>query len=234
MNVFYTPDISGDVCVLNESESHHIIKVLRKKEGEDVYLIDGNGGFFQGNITEAHPKHCKVTISAQLEANETRNYRLHLAIAPTKNINRFDWLLEKITEIGIDEITPVISFHSERKKIKSNRAENIVISAMKQSLKSYKPVIHNITGFNDFVNQDFKEKKIIAHCRDDTNKKALQDQINHGENILILIGPEGGFSEEELKHARGKGFLPTHFGNSRLRTETAGIAACYTVYLSNM
>ena len=105
---------------------------------------------------------------------------------------------------------------------------------MKQSLKSYKPVIHNITGFNDFVNQDFKEKKIIAHCRDDMNKKALQDQINHGENILILIGPEGGFSEEELKHARGEGFFSAHFGNSRLRTETAGIAACYTVYLSNM
>lgn len=233
MHLFYTPDISGDFYTLDETESKHCIKVLRLSEGDTIFLVDGKGGFFEAQITDTHPKKCTVRVIDKKFRYGHLNYELHIAIAPVKNIDRFEWFLEKCTEIGINEITPLLCRYSERKAIKEERLNKIITSAMKQSIKAYHPVLNPMNSFNEFIKKPFEGAKYIAHC-DNGQKELLKDLVKKGESTLILIGPEGDFSKEEIDSAINCGFKEISLGNSRLRTETAGVVACHTVSLMNL
>ena len=231
-NLFYAPDIEGKFYQLPEDESKHLIRSLRRKTGDKVYFTDGKGFFYDCKIIDDHPKHAIVEVISKEEGTDKKEFFLQIAIAPTKNINRFEWFLEKTTEIGIDRITPFISFHSERKDIKNERLERVIIAAVKQSLKSHKPVLDKLTPFKDLISRPFNGKKYIAYIDDDV-ETLLGKAYSPGENALILIGPEGDFSKEEFLEAKNKGFIPVSLGKSRLRTETAGIVACHTINLIN-
>ncbi|MGC9352386.1 MAG: 16S rRNA (uracil(1498)-N(3))-methyltransferase [Mariniphaga sp.] len=232
MQLFYVQGITGNEIVLDEIESKHAIRVLRLNAGDKVQVVDGVGGFYTAEITEPHPKKCKlVIISAQKEFDK-RLFRLHIAIAPTKNANRFEWFLEKATEIGIDEITPLLCAHSERKSINSNRMEKILVSAMKQSIKARLPKLNQLVPFSEFLERNEETQKFIAHCTDG-EKPHLKSEIRTKENVTILIGPEGDFSPGEVEQALSNGFREISLGPSRLRTETAGIVACHIVNLVN-
>jgi 16S rRNA (uracil1498-N3)-methyltransferase len=186
----------------------------------------------EAEIADANPKKCRLTIVNSALDFGKRNFHLHIAIAPTKNIDRFEWFLEKATEIGIDEITPLLTSHSERKTINAERLEKILVSAMKQSLKAYLPQLHELTTFKELIINNKTENKFIAYC-DEIQKIHLKDLATKGNNTLILIGPEGDFSPEEIKLAIENGFKVVSLGESRLRTETAGIVACHIVNLAN-
>ncbi|WP_299578066.1 16S rRNA (uracil(1498)-N(3))-methyltransferase [uncultured Sunxiuqinia sp.] len=230
MQLFYTPDISESTYCLDETESKHAVRVLRLTAGDVIQLIDGKGNFFEAQISDAHPKRCQVEIIKKISEYNKRTHYLHLAVAPTKNIDRFEWFLEKATEIGIDEITPVLCDHSERKVIKDERLQKVIISAMKQSLKAYLPKLNPLTPLKTLLDTDFEGKKFIAHCYEQ-NKKELKDELSESGSNLILIGPEGDFSEDEVAKAIHKQFIPVSLGQSRLRTETAAVVACHTVNL---
>jgi 16S rRNA (uracil1498-N3)-methyltransferase len=231
MQLFYTSDISGDNYTLNESESKHCIRVLRLQVGSVLHLTDGKGTIFKAEIVNANPKACELIINERLIDYEKRNYKVHIAIAPTKNMDRFEWFLEKATEIGVDEITPLISEHSERKIVKHDRLERVIVAAMKQSIKAYKPVLNPIITYNDFLTQpSLYDKHFIAHCNQG-QKQTLKEALEINQSNCILIGPEGDFSSEEVGLAIAKGFIPVSLGNARLRTETAGVVACHTVHL---
>lgn len=232
MHIFYTPDIKSDRYTLNEEESKHCIRVLRLKIGDEISLIDGEGGFYIAEITTEHPKRCEVKIIQTEKEYGKRDYYLSMAVAPTKSIDRFEWFLEKSTEIGVDEFIPIITHQSERKVIKPERLNKRIVSAVKQSLRAYKPKLANLTKFKDIIDTDFQGKKLIAHCFD-TPKFYLKDVVKKGEKVLILIGPEGDFTLEEVEQAKSKGFEEISLGESRLRTETAGIVAVHTVELVN-
>lgn len=230
MQLFYTPDITDSNFYLNEIESKHAVRVLRLANGDKIQLIDGKGNFFEAKIVDAHPKRCEVEITKKIIEFNKRNHYLHLAVAPTKNIDRFEWFLEKATEIGVDEITPVLCDHSERKVIKNERLEKVIISAMKQSLKAYLPKLNRLTSLKSILESDFDGQKFIAHCYEQ-DKRELKKELDSSQSNLILIGPEGDFSEEEVKLALQKQFIPVSLGESRLRTETAAVVACHTVNL---
>lgn len=234
MQLFYTPDLSGNFYTFNEQESKHCIKVLRLNSGDIVYLIDGKGGFFKAEITDPHYKRCGVEIREQLPDPDNRDYKIHIAVAPTKNIDRIEWFLEKACEIGIDRVTPLLCKRSERKVIKKERLEKILISAMKQSFKATLPILDDLTPIKEFLEQDNTSTKFVAYC-DETieERKLLRDQITKGEDILVLIGPEGDFDKEEIELAFDKNFIPVTLGNSRLRTETAALVACDTINIMN-
>ena len=232
MHLFFTPDLNGNQYTLNETESKHCVRVLRLNEGDKIQLVDGKGSFFEAVIRHAHPKACQVEIIDAKHEVGRRDFRLHIAIGPTKSIDRFEWFLEKSTEIGIDEITPLLCRYSERKSIKPARLESIITSAMKQSLKAYRPVLNEMTSFQDFISQEFDGEKYIAHC-EPTERKLFSHILPKGKNVLILIGPEGDFSPDEIQFAFDNGFQPVSLGESRLRTETAGVVACHTVNLIN-
>jgi 16S rRNA (uracil1498-N3)-methyltransferase len=206
--------------------------VLRLQNGNQVEIIDGAGGFYKAQITDANPKKCRLKIVESQKEFGKKDFHLHIAIAPTKNIDRFEWFLEKATEIGIDEITPLLTSHSERKVVNPERLEKILISAMKQSLKAYLPKLNDLTTFKELINNNKTENKYIAYCHD-IQKNHLKDIVAEGRDTLILIGPEGDFSSEEVKLALENGFLVVSLGSSRLRTETAGIVACHIVNLAN-
>jgi 16S rRNA (uracil1498-N3)-methyltransferase len=233
MQLFYTPDITSTIYTLDEQESKHCIKVLRKLDGDILHLTDGIGNLFKAEITDASPKACKLKIIETQKEFEKRNYWLHIAIAPTKNIERFEWFLEKATEIGIDEITPLVTEHSERQQIKAERLERIVIAAMKQSIKAYKPQINPLCNFKQFLQKEINPLGcFIAHCFD-SEKQELKNIDKVNSTVTILVGPEGDFSLEEVKLAVEKKFVPISLGRSRLRTETAGVVACHTINLLN-
>lgn len=232
MYLFYTPDIKEDEYTLPEEESKHCIKVLRLNTGDRIFLVDGKGGFYQCEITIPNAKHCQVKCVDKTEAYGKRDFYIHIAIAPTKNIERLEWFLEKCTEMGIDEITPLLCDHSERKVIKDDRLEKVIISAMKQSLKAYLPRLNPLTPFATFVNQPREGIKCIAHC-DEDHKKRLDEVYRAEQSITILIGPEGDFSPHEIELAKANQYIPTTLGNSRLRTETAGIVACHSINFIN-
>ena len=232
MYIFYTPDIKSDKYTLNEEESKHCVRVLRLQIGDKITLLDGVGGFYIAEITNSHPKHCEIKINQTEKEYGKRNYHLTIAIAPTKNNDRFEWFLEKSTEIGVDEIIPIITHQSERKVIKAERMNKRIISAAKQSIQAYRPQLSELQKFTDLINIDFKGKKLIAHCFD-TEKPYLKNSINKNDRVLILIGPEGDFTLEEVEMAKNKGFEEISLGESRLRTETAGIVAVHTVALVN-
>lgn len=231
MTLFYTPNIS--TCpFLPEEESQHCVKVLRLNAGDKIQLIDGVGGFYEAEIINPHHKHCEVKILQKTENFNKHNHYLHIAIAPTKNIERFEWFLEKATEIGIDEITPIICRFSERKIVKPERLEKVIVSAMKQSIKAFLPKLNDVCTFDEFIKENKATQKFIAHCYEG-EKELLQNIYEKGSHSLVLIGPEGDFSKEEVELALKNNFTPVSLGNSRLRTETAGIVACHTINLLN-
>lgn len=232
MNSFYISDISGTSIQLNADESKHCIKVLRLKKGDLVQLMNGKGSLYKAVIQHPDSKKCLLEIVEEEKFQNARNFHLTIAIAPTKNNERFEWFLEKSTEIGIDRIVPVICQHSERKDIKSERLAKILISAMKQSGQTFLPELASLTSFKELVDSTFDGIKLIAHC-ESGEKRLLKNAVLPGKNILILIGPEGDFDPSEIKLALEKGFIPVSLGNSRLRTETAGIVACHSVRLIN-
>jgi len=231
MTIFFAPDIRQN-AVLSEEESAHAVKVLRLQVGDEIRIVDGAGGYFKAIITQPQPKKCFVEIIEELPEIGARNYKLHIAIAPTKNIERFEWFLEKATEIGIDEITPIITRFSERKIIKPERLQKIIVSAAKQPQKSRFPRLNPLCTFDELLNQYQASEKFIAHCRD-TKKNLLQNLCKKASDTLILIGPEGDFCAKEVEKALSNHFTPVSLGDSRLRTETAGIIACATVQFMN-
>lgn len=232
MQLFYIPEIIGDTVTLNETESKHAVRVLRLSVGNEVQLVDGKGGFYEAEIADANPKKCRLKINKSIQNFGKKNFKLHMVVAPTKNIDRFEWFLEKATEIGVNEITPLLTDHSERKTIKPERLEKILISAMKQSVKAYLPKLNEIVSFNDFIEGCTTENRFIAHCYDG-KKPHLKNMIGKDKDVIILIGPEGDFSYEEVILAKQKGFTETSLGTARLRTETAAIVACHIVNLAN-
>ncbi len=229
--MFYCPDILHSFT-LSEEESQHAVRVLRLQAGDELEVVDGAGGYYRAVITNPHPKHCEFQIKETITEYGKRDYRLHIAIAPTKNIERLEWFIEKCTEIGVDEITPILCRFSERKIIKPERLEKIIVSAAKQSLKAFYPILNPMCSFRDFIQQTTVSQKFIAHCYEQ-DKQLLQQVYQKSSDAVILIGPEGDFSPEEVQAAIQHQFQPVSLGSSRLRTETAGIAACHTVALMN-
>ena len=222
-----------NIYTLDENESKHIIRVLRMAKGTGVKLIDGKGNLYEGIIDDPDQKKCTIAITGIIKDFEKRNYRLHIAISPLKNPERFEWFVEKSVEIGVDEITPLICRNTEKPGIKSERINNLIISAMKQSLKATKTILNPPVHFNDFMIMDHDGIKMIAHCNDSFRRSKISEVYSKNENAVILIGPEGDFSDDEIKNAIGKWIYSGSSWNSRLRTETAGIAACHSVYFIN-
>ena len=232
MQLFFAPDLQGDHHTLEEQESKHIIRVLRMKMGESIKLTDGKGRIYTGELINEDPRRCEVRITDTIEDYGKRDYHIHIGIAPTKNINRFEWFLEKATEIGIDEITPLICQRSERKVVKTERLDKVIISALKQSVKAYHPVLHEACSFRDFIRSGSDAQKFIAYVEEGEHP-SLQSQYVPGQHAVILIGPEGDFSPDEVQLAIKNGFQTVSLGKSRLRTETAGIVACHSLSLLN-
>ena len=232
MQLFYAPDIKGDRFVLSTEDSRHCVKVLRLKEGDQITLTDGLGYFYYAEIEEPDMRAAKVKIRRKEFIEKQWPYRLHIAMAPTKNMNRTEWALEKLTELGVDVFTPLLCDHSERKVIKPARMERIVTAAVKQSLKAWFPEIEGIDQFRQFVERDFKGEKYIAYI-DENYDQLMKELYSTGSDAVIMIGPEGDFSSDEVKLALEKGFEPVSLGSSRLRTETAAVAACQTIHLLN-
>lgn len=231
MHVFYTPDIQTK-AELPEEEAQHCTRVLRLTNGDEITLTDGKGNFYRAEISAATNKRCLVTIKETIYQEPLWPCHLHIAMAPAKNMDRNEWFTEKATEIGFDELTFLNCRFSERKVIKTERIEKILVSAIKQSLKARLPQLNDMTDFDTFITQDFKGQKFIAHCYEG-EKPLLKDVLKNGEDALVLIGPEGDFSEEEVKKAIERGFIPISLGKSRLRTETAALVACHTLNLLN-
>ncbi len=232
MNLFYAPDIL-QTLTLPEEESQHCAKVLRMKVGEHIHIIDGVGGLYEAEILEAHPKRTQVSIISEQHEYGRRPFRLHLAVAPTKNIDRFEWFVEKATEIGFDELTPLCCRYSERKVIKPERIEKILVSAAKQSLKAYVPRLNPMITFKEFVAQNHNSQLFIAHCYDQP-KQHLLHACPPASDVVVMVGPEGDFSEEEVELALRNSFQAITLGESRLRTETAGVVACHLVTVANL
>lgn len=233
MQIFYAPGISGDTYILDEKESRHCIRVLRMVSGTPVKLIDGKGNLYEGIISKPDARECQITVNKVVPDFEKKPYRLHIAVSPLKNPERFEWFIEKSVEIGIDEITPIICKNTEKRGVKHERIKNIIISAMKQSLKANLTFFNEVCSLEKFIHYDFPGKKIITHCNPDIERKGINKVYAKGEDAVILIGPEGDFSQDEIKSACLEGYNPVHLGSSRLRTETAGIAACHSIYLLN-
>jgi len=232
MNLFYTPNISDQFYQLDEIESKHCVRVLRLKEEDIIHLIDGKGTLYKAKIIDAHPKRCTVECVETTPEFGKLDYQLHIALAPTKNIDRTEWFMEKCTEIGISEFTPLLCKHSERKVVKHDRLFKVITSAVKQSLKAYHPILNELTKFSDLVKANFDGEKYIAHCNEG-EKVHLKNLCKAKQNVLILIGPEGDFSIDEVQLAKENGFKEISLGESRLRTETAGVVACNIVSLEN-
>lgn len=233
MQLFYNPDINAasETFSFDKEESKHIVKVLRKSEGDILHVTNGLGDLFHTEIILASDKKCTVKIN-QTETQKPTDFYLHLAVAPTKMNDRFEWFLEKATEIGIHEITPIICEHSERKVIKTERFDKIIQSAMKQSLQYFLPKLNEPMSFKEFINKNHDGTLFIAHC-EETDKKLLKEAIVAKEKYTILIGPEGDFSEKEIETALQNNYIPVSLGNTRLRTETAAVVACHSIVFSN-
>jgi len=234
MQLFYNSEIKTTTqqVTFNKNESRHIVRVLRKKEGDKIYITNGLGTLFTSEILLASDKKCLVQITNLESQKKPWNYYLHIAIAPTKLNDRFEWFLEKATEIGIDEITPIICEHSERKVLKTERMEKIIHSAAKQSLKYHFPKFNNPITFNQFISLEHTGQLFIAHC-EETAKKSLKSLLKPALKTTILIGPEGDFSSKEIQQSLEHKFIPVSLGESRLRTETAGVVAAHSVVFVN-
>lgn len=234
MYLFYCPDIEK-TQTLSEEESGHCVRVLRYSVGDEILITDGKGTTYTARITNPHPKHCDFEIISREKQEPHHHFHMHIAVAPTKNIERLEWAIEKCVEIGVDEITPLLCRFSERKQLRTDRLEKIILSAAKQSLTPYLPVLHDLTPYDEFISrqkEDVSTQKFIAHCYKE-DKRVLKNEIEQGRDVLVLIGPEGDFSEQEIAEALAIGFIPVSLGESRLRTETAAVVACHTAVLIN-
>ncbi len=232
MYLFYVPDLDTTDCFLTEEESRHCVKVLRLQKDDQIEIVDGKGNFYHAKITVPDPKKTRFSIVKAKQEFGKRNHYLHIAVAPTKNIERLEWFIEKATEIGIDEITPVLCHHSERKIINHDRLNKVITSAVKQSLKAYHPQLNQLASFPSLVTTQTEAQKWIAHCAD-TEKVSIKEALLPQKKYLILIGPEGDFSPQEINLALENGFQAITLGNSRLRTETAALEACFEVNFIN-
>ncbi len=232
MTLFYLPEITSGINFLSPEDSFHCSKVLRLKNDDSIQIVNGKGTLYNAILTESNPKKCFFEITALEENYGKRPYYIHIAIAPTKNMDRFEWFLEKSTEIGIDEITPLLCEHSERKNVNFERMEKIIIAAMKQSKKAYFPKLNQMTFYKDFLEYNNSSVKMIAHCSTGSKENIKKMKISL-KNTTILIGPEGDFSEKEINLARQKAYYEINLGSFRLRTETAGVIACHTISLLN-
>jgi 16S rRNA (uracil1498-N3)-methyltransferase len=233
MQLFYNPAISQEQegFSFDKEESRHIVKVLRKKEGDKLFVTNGLGELFETEITLAIDHKCQVKI-IRVEHVQPKKYQLHLAVAPTKMNDRYEWFLEKATEIGIDQITPIFCDHSERKNFNHERMEKIIISALKQSNQYTLPRLNQAVTFKEFIQQKKDGLNLIAHC-EETHRKSLKEMLQPEINVTILIGPEGDFSSQEIEMALKADYIPVTLGQTRLRTETAAIAACHSVVFFN-
>ena len=243
MELFYSNDICGGICRLNQDESGHCVKVLRHRCGDEISVIDGCGTLYRCRITSDSPKGVEAMVLSSEEGWGSHPYRLHMAVCPTKNNDRYEWFTEKACEIGLDEISPVIGEHSERKVFKTARAEKILVSAAKQSLKAAVPSVHEPVSVKEFIARATDARpdgalRLIAYCFEDENvpRRSIKEVLAgyEGNEIVILIGPEGDFSKAEADLALANGFIPVHLGDSRLRTETAALAAVSAVYFRYM
>jgi 16S rRNA (uracil1498-N3)-methyltransferase len=233
MQLFYNPNIdeTTESFSFDKEESKHIIKVLRKKDTDILFVTNGFGLLFKTEITLASDNKCTVQILS-VEKTEPSKFQLHLAVAPTKMNDRYEWFLEKATEIGIHEITPIICDRSERKVVNRERFEKILLTAMKQSNVLFLPKLNEAISFKEFVKQKSEGLQLIAHC-EETDKKSLKSVLKPNENVTLLIGPEGDFSEKEIALALENDYVPVSLGNTRLRTETAAVVACHSVVFVN-
>ena len=238
MYLFYTPQIVGTAdeigrtYSLDEEESGHCVRVLRYTRGDEILLTNGQGMTYTAVITNPHPKHCEFEVrTAEKQSKHHSNY-IHIAIAPTKNVERIEWFVEKCTEIGVDEITPLLCRFSERKQLRIDRLQKIILSAAKQSLTPYLPKLNEMTDCTEFIRRTEEETRFIAHCYKE-DKRDLRNEIKPGKSVVVMIGPEGDFSEQEIAEALQHDFVPVSLGESRLRTETAGIVACHICNLFN-
>ncbi len=232
MYLFYAPDLDTNDSFLNEEESRHCIKVLRLEKDAEIEIIDGKGNFYHAKITAPDPKKTRFAVINQQAEHGKRNHYLHIAVAPTKNIERLEWFIEKATEIGIDEITPVLCQRSERKIINHERLNKVITSALKQSLKAYHPKLNQLIPLLALIQTQTDAQKFIAHCAD-TEKVSIKEALLPQKKYLVLIGPEGDFSPQEINIALENGFQAITLGNSRLRTETAALEACFEVNFLN-
>lgn len=236
MNLFYDPNFKSefakpDIFLLNPEESWHCAKVLRMRRGQDISVTNGKGFLFKGILELIDPKGCTIIVSEIIE--QAREYfSIHLAVAPVKNMGRYEWFLEKATEFGVDRITPLICERSEKITIRHDRLVKVVVAAMKQSLGNFCPMVEQALGFNDFVKNSEAEEKFIAWCSEQ-EEPLLSKVCKPNAAVLVLIGPEGDFSAEEVRLAKNEGFIPISLGKKRLRTETAALAACFAVHAAN-
>lgn len=233
MHVFYTPDIDSDQYVLNEEESRHCVKVLRLAIGAQVFLIDGKGGLYKAEIVSETKRNVGLKVLESTKEYHKRNHHLHIAVAPTKNIDRIEWFLEKATEIGIDEITPIICDRSERRIVKEDRLNKVITAAVKQSLQAYHPVLNPQINLSDFLHLPNDSNKMIAHCISEASRQYIDQVALPKQRYTILIGPEGDFTPDEIALALQCGYKPLTLGNTRLRTETAALEACFEVNYIN-
>ncbi|SDX89174.1 16S rRNA (uracil(1498)-N(3))-methyltransferase [Flavobacterium degerlachei] len=233
MQLFYNPNIdeTTENFSFDKEESKHIIKVLRKKDSDILFVTNGSGYLFETEITLASDSKCTVKVLS-FEKKPAPKFHLHLAVAPTKMNDRYEWFLEKATEIGISEITPIICDRSERKVIKNDRFDKIILTAMKQANELYLPKLNEAITFKEFLKHKNEGLQLIAHC-EETDKKTLKSVLKPNESVTLLIGPEGDFSEKEIALALEKKYVPVSLGNTRLRTETAAIVACHSVVFFN-
>lgn len=229
MQLFYNPNLDekDSIFIFDSSESKHIVKVLRKRNGDELSITNGKGFLFTAKIISDNAKRCEVEIDS-CKKTYPKSYKLHLVVAPTKMNDRYEWFLEKATEIGVDEITPLICKRSERKTVKLERMQRVVEAAMKQSLQTYLPKLNEPLTFSEFMSLPANGLKFIAHC-ENTERHELKRRIVADQDATILIGPEGDFTQNEIKEAFKAGYLPVSMGNTRLRTETAAIVACTIV-----
>jgi len=234
MQIFYTKNVSEGKALFSREESMHCLRVLRMRRGENLRFTDGSGNLYEGVITGDDPNSMTATVISAEHDQGRRGYRLHMAISPLKNDDRLEWFIEKAVETGVDEITPLICSRTEKRKIRRERLEGLILSAMKQSVKCYLPRLNDPVMFNDFINVMHEGKKIIACCDPAIERIPITSSFSRGEEVTILIGPEGDFTAEEVARAVNNGYAPVHIGSSRLRTETAGVAACCSVYLANI
>ena len=246
MELFFSKDIDGSICRLDQDESGHCVKVLRHRSGDEISVIDGCGTLYRCRITVDSPKGVEAMVLSSEEGWGGHPYRLHLAVCPTKNNDRYEWFAEKACEIGFDELSPVIGEHSERRVLKTARVEKVLISAAKQSLKAVVPVINEPVSVKEFIAaQDGKGEvqasgtlRLIAYCFEDERvpRRSIKEVLDgfDGTEIIVMIGPEGDFSKAEAEMALAAGFIPVHLGASRLRTETAALTAASAAYFRYM
>lgn len=232
MHRFYAPDIETSM-LLPDEEAQHCVRVLRLAVGEKIEVVDGKGNLFLCEIVTANNKSCAVNILEKTSIQPHWGCRITVVIAPTKNMDRLEWMVEKVTEMGVDRIIPVLCRYSERKVLKTERLRKIVVSAMKQSLKATLPQLDELTPVMDVINAPAEGRRFIAYCDWEIERRIFTKEYHKGEDVLIMIGPEGDFSKEEIKAALANGFVPVSLGDSRLRTETAGVFACAAIHTIN-